>query len=475
MALTQSPAAWLDSLSRRIDQRWYRHMGIADAYFEGDHRLAFVTAQWREAFGSMLGTPVDNWMPLVVEASTERMEVQGFRFGREESADDRAWEIWQDNGLDGEADKAHTEAVKLGEAYWLVEPPASRDDPPAITFETPLEMIVATAPGKRRERLAALKKWTDENDGYVYATLYLPDYVLKYRSAEKAKNGRRVQWRRRDDDPGGPNPLRAVPVIPLVNMPNRYGHGTSDLQVGYPIQDALNKLLADMLLTSEFMAFPQRVLLGVQVPKDPVTGQPIAAAQLQAARSRLWAFESGANGDPKVAEFSPADLANYVNARQHLIRGLTAKTRTPPHYVLGEIVNASGDALTAAETGLTRKVRKKLRSMGEGHEEALRLSFIAMGDTGRARRAMSAETIWQNPEQLSVAQLADAATKKKDAGVPWQQIMEDLGYSPQQIARMETNRIADALFMPPDGAPTDPGAAMPMPDPAMNGSAGAAR
>jgi hypothetical protein len=47
-----------------------------------------------------------------------------------------------------------------------------------------------------------------------------------------------------------------------------------------------------MLLTSEFMAFPQRVLLGIEIPKDPVTGQPITAAQLQAAQSRLWAFNS---------------------------------------------------------------------------------------------------------------------------------------------------------------------------------------
>jgi hypothetical protein len=456
---TLTPASWLERLEKRLDDRWFRVMGRCDAYFEGDHNIAFATAQWREAFGSLLGPAVDNWCPLIVESSTERMEVQGFRFGKTSSADDAAWELWQANNLDSWSDVAHTEAVKLGEAYWLIEPPArGSSDPPRITFETPMQMIVATAAGDPRRRLAALKKWVDD-DGYVYATLYFPDAVVKYRSQEKARNGRRGQWIRRPDDPGGDNPLGEVPVVPLLNSPDRFACGSSDLKVAFPIQDALNKLLCDMLITSEYMAFPQRVLLGIEVPKDPVTGQPISAAQLQAARSRLWAFEPARDSSgnplpgiqPKVDQFSPADLANYVNARQHLVRALTAKTRTPPHYILGEIVNASGDALTAAEAGLTSKVRKKLRFIGEGHEDAMRLAFLAMGDKQKASET-SAETIWRDPERVTLAQLADAASKKKDIGVPWEVLMEDLGYGPTEIARMQTMQLTESLFGP-IGAP----------------------
>jgi hypothetical protein len=66
-------------------------------------------------------------MPLVVESSVERLKVQGFRFGKSVfEADDDAWAIWQENDLDAESDMAHTEAVKLGEAYWLVAPPGAR-------------------------------------------------------------------------------------------------------------------------------------------------------------------------------------------------------------------------------------------------------------------------------------------------------------------------------------------------------------
>jgi hypothetical protein len=422
--VTLTPGAWLERLSKQLDDRWFHSMGRYDAYFEGDQMLAYATAAWREAFGSLFRTaPADNWMPLVVESKVERMEVQGFRFGKQQSADDAAWDLWQANAMDAEADMAHTEAAKLGEAYWLVEPPASRDDPPRITLEVPHEFIVAHAPGDRRTRVAALKKWVDD-DGFVYATLYLPDYVYKYRSQNKATAGRRVEWQRRPGDEGGVNPLGIVPGVPLRNAPSPMGGGTSDLKVATPIQDVINKLLIDMLLTSEYLAFPQRVLLGIEVPKDPVTGQPIRATQLEAARSRLWAFEAGANGNPSVAEFSAADLKNYVEARNHLIHGLAAKTRTPPHYILGEMVNVSGDALTAAEAGLTSKTRRALKSIGEGHEETMRLAFLAMGDTQKAAE-VSVETVWRNPERLSLAQVADAAVKKKDAGVPWAQLMED--------------------------------------------------
>ncbi len=83
------PLEWVKRLSDRLDDRWFRTMGPCDAYFEGDHKLSFATAQFREAFGSLFSAIADNWMPLVVESTTERMEVQGFLFGEDAAAD--AW------------------------------------------------------------------------------------------------------------------------------------------------------------------------------------------------------------------------------------------------------------------------------------------------------------------------------------------------------------------------------------------------
>jgi hypothetical protein len=457
LADTRTPAAWLAYLSHRLDQRWTRRrtgMGVCDAYYEGDQRLTFATAKFREAFGALFAAVADNWMQIVVDSKAERLKVQGFRFGTAPGADQRAWEIWQASGMDAASAMAHTEAVKLGEAYWLVEPPANSSDAPRITAEHPSQVIVACAPGDRRRRLAALKKWVDE-DGYLYGNVYLPDGIAKFRSATKASAGRKIQWLPRQDDPGGPHSLGEVPVVPLCNAPGMLRGGRSDLLVVLPIQDALNKLLSDMLLTSEFMAFPQRVLLGIEVAKDPVTGQPIPAAQLQAAQSRLWAFKGADGADPDVKEFSAADLSNYTNARQHLVRGLTAKARTPPHYVLGEITNASGDALTAAESGLVAKTRDAMTPLEEAHEDTMRLAFRAVGDTQRARITDS-ETIWRSPEFRSEAQAVDAAVKLKQLNLPDEVLWERIGMSPQEIARAKTLQMVDTAFAPPPPEPPVP-------------------
>jgi hypothetical protein len=454
LADNRTPAAWLELLNRRLNDRWMRPlngMGVCDAYYEGDQRLAFATSKFREAFGNLFAAIADNWCQLVVDAKTERLEVQGFRFGKSSGADQDAWDMWQANGLDGESDLLHTEAAKLGEAYWMVEKGVGSSDPPIITAEHPSQVIVACDPADRRRRLAALKKWVEE-DGYLYANVYLPEGVAKFRSVEKRRAGRRVQWRRRADDPGGEHGFTVVPVIPGRNSPTMTRGGRSDLLVALPIQDALNKLLSDMLVGSEYQAFPQRVLLGVEVPRDPITGEPTTAARLQASQSRLWVF---ANENAKVADFKAADLDNYVNARQHLVRGLTAKTRTPPHYVLGEIVNASGDALIAAESGLVAKAKAVQRPLGEAHEEAIRLGFEARGDRERAK-ITDAETIWRDAAVRNEAQAVDAAVKLKQLNLPDEVLWRRIGMSPQEIAQAKELQVVEQLLNPPPPAETQP-------------------
>ena len=374
----QTPIEWLPHLEAKLtDQQ--REVKVYEDYYDGNHKLAFATAKFREAFGGMFKSFSDNWCELVVDAPVERLAIEGFRFGKDKPADEDAWEIWQANGLDGESVMAHTEAVKNGRCYILVAPPEGDSKYPRITVEHPSQMIVEHAAGDRRKRLAALKKWVD-SDGFAYATVYLPDQIAKFRSKKPVKkgSGSKVEWLPRPDDEGGSHDLGVVPVIPLYNNPTMVGGGRSDLLPAIPLQDAIDKEIADMLVASEFAAFPQRVLMGVEVPTDE-NGKPLASTELKAAISRFWAFE---NENAKVAEFTAADLGNYVKAVTVLLQHLAAQTRTPPHYLLGQIVNASGDALKAAETGLVAKVKRKQIDFSDPWEEAMR---IALGLFGKRR------------------------------------------------------------------------------------------
>jgi hypothetical protein len=477
-----SPEWWVYELSAQMDTR-NRLIGLYEDYFAGRHKLTFASSQFREAFGQMLAAISDNWIPLVIGASVERLKPQGFRFGDDSQGDNDAWSIWQHNCLDDDAPLGYTEACKHGEAYYLVWPDEqptgifgsffsrrSADAPARITLEHPAQMIVAREAGDRRRIAAALKRWV-EHDGTIMATLYLPDQTYRF---VIDGNGKAVE--RPGVESRSRNRLGRVPVVPIVNDPQMLGvlppasllyapHlapnvpiglGRSDMADIVSTVDQINKLLCDMLVASEVSAFRQRWATGLEVPEDD-NGEPVQP--FSAAVDRLWIAPPDEDGESvaKFGEFSATDLSNYWKAMENRIQSLAARTRTPPHYLLGSIVNASGDALKAAETGLASKVNGKAGHFGESNEEAVRLAFAWKNDA-RARD-ISAETVWGPTESRSESEYVDSLVKKMALGVPKEQLWADAGYSPQQIGRFKTMLLEEGLrediFAPPPQTPSD--------------------
>ena len=363
----------------------------------------------------------DNWCDLVVDAAAERLRVEGFRFG-DTGADNAAWEIWQRNGLDAESDMAHTDAIKLGCVYALVGP--GDGGKATIQVEPADKAIVAVDPAAGKRRLAGLRTWTDEW-GVQHAEVYTPDSVTWW-----SKDSEHAEWR--EEIGAGGNPLGVVPLVPLPNVPtlsNRLGR--SDIERVIPLQNAVNKLCGDMIIASEFAAYPQRWATGIELPDNPLTGQKMAPDYLGGA-NRVWGSEQE---NAKFGNFQVSDLTTYVRAIEMLIQHVAAQTRTPPHYLLGAMGSfPSGESLKATETGLVAKVRRKMLSFGEGWEETMRLAFAVEGDTTKSE-LIEAEVIWANPESRIVGETVDAATKLASIGVPRPALWEYVGASPQQIER----------------------------------------
>jgi hypothetical protein len=455
-----NPTDWLHYLEQKLVAQ-QRKIQLFEDYYAGRHRLAFATLKFRQSFGWLFNALADNWCQIVVDAPVERLFVEGFRFGEGTDANTDAWSIWQANALDSESVMAHTEAVKDGRAYLLVAPQQPGDQFPRITVEHASQMIVQHASGDRRTRLAALKKWRDD-DGLDYATLYLPEEIVKWRSERPASagtgDGANREWVPREG--GGENPMGVVPVIPLYNNPTMLEGGRSDLEPAIPLQDAINKELADMLVASEFGAFIQRWATGIEVDTGS-DGKPTGATELKAAVSRLWTSE---NETAKFGQFQATDLNNYVGAIAMLLQHLAAQTRTPPHYLLGQIVNVSGDALKAAETGLVSKVKRKQIDFSDSWEEAMRLALGLAGKTEPAE-ALGAETIWRDPEYRSEGEQVDAAIKLRGLGIPVEALWERIGATPQQVkewrGRLNENKQPSMPLKP--GEPVSPASEPPPP------------
>lgn len=465
----ESSEWWIKRLQDKLDARAPR-LKLYDSYYNGQHRLRYATKRYREAFGGLFDQFSDNFCALVCDSVEERLNVEGFRLGsnRDERADQDAWRIWQVNQLDAESQLAHTEALVKQVTYLHVSPFVADwedDKTPSIVVEDPLECIVET--DTRNHRQVGMKRWSDLEAGYIYINLYFPDRVEKYRSAEQLKVAGPIdvsRWMRREVDnedwpllyPAG---FDQVPLVPLVNRA-RLGDrdGRSEIADVIPIQNGINKLVADMFVASEYAAYRQRYAINLETEVDTEGNHK---APFQAGLDRLWTVPPGDDDakDVQFGEFSVADLSQYTGAIEMLIQHVASITRTPPHYLMGQMgTMPSGESLKSTETGLVAKAHRKMRHFGESWEEAIRLAFLALGDA-RAQ-VLDSETIWRDPESRTEAEHVDALLKLRSLGVPLEQLWEDQGYTPQQIERfrpmLEEEARLDAVRVTPAAPPEPP-------------------
>jgi hypothetical protein len=440
----------LHRLAFRLDRLEVEHRRLA-AYDRGDHPLAFASEKYQTAFGQSLRALADNFCPTVLDAIQERLRVDGFRFGTSPNADDDAWAIWQDNDLDRDSRSAHRDALLYGRGFVLVW--GDDDGDPRVTVESPRQCLTMASPGDRREVIAGFKRYL-EFDGTARCFLYLPDTIIGYVSEGKvaaiddsgsndpAIDPRNVgqlttavNW---VEDSRIDNPLGVVPLVPMHNNPDTLGGAVSEITPLLPLQDALNKLLADLMLASEFSAYRQRWGTGIEVPTDPETNDPIEP--FNAAVSRVWISESD---QAKFGTFEATQLETYVKAIDTIVTHVCSISRLPAHYISASADRLSGESIKASEAGLVAKCRRKMTDFGEAWEQVLRLSFAVMGDD-RANET-GAETVWADPEIRTESEHADALVKLSTLNVPDQALWEQWGYSPQEIERFRAMQRAAAM------------------------------
>jgi hypothetical protein len=444
----RTPEMWRQALLWELQ---YRQMPLRlhFAYYSGDHSLPRAPQAARDAYKRLLRQSRTNWIQLIVDSVAERLEVVGFRFG-DQQGDDDAWMIWQANEMDADSELAQTDALIAGVNYVSVWPDDTSPVGVTIMSEHPTQTIVAYDPDNRRQRIAALKTWRDP--GYIRAWLATTSEVVEWvapsvgmppigSTTQMMWSG--AEWQIVSEYA---NPLGEVPIVELrprpVTQPLIVGQipGRSEMDGVLDIQDRINTTILNRMIATEYAAFRQKWATGMTLPvaRDPVTGEelldtsgsPMHQSPFEIAVDRLLVAE---DAGVKFGEFSESDLAGYISSVAADVTHMAAITRTPPHYLLGQIVNASGDALKAAEAGLVAKVRTRARHFGEAWEEVMRLAFAAIGD-GRAVD-FQCETIWADFETRSEAQLVDALVKMSTIGVPLEVLWQRWGASPQEIER----------------------------------------
>lgn len=416
---------------------------LPGAYYEGRQRLTFATQSFRNVFGGLFKEFADNLCRPTCDAVVDRLEITGFENETAGDAEnqqlDNAWRIWQDNRMDLGSIEVHLDTVLYGDGYVVVWP----DDTgkPEIYPQAPWEMVCGYDP-ERRDRVAwAAKSWM-QDDNYCRLTLYYPDRIEKYITRGTVSEGGTLEasafvpYAELGEPWPLPNPYDKVPVFHFSNSVKRGHCGTSELADVIPLQDLLNKQVADMVVASEFVAFPQRYAIGVMAEINADTGKP--RVSFKPGPGNLWTVE---DTDVQFGQFDAGDITQYVTAINDTRVEVARVSRTPLHYLVPMAgTPPSGEALKTAEAPFLGKVKRKQIVLGNTWEDVMR---FAMQIVGEPTANLNLSALWKDPEsrnEFDDLQAMDIKVNK--VGISKEQALRELGYSERQIEQMQADAQA---------------------------------
>lgn len=434
----------------------------ADAYYRGDPPMPRQPDRLTRKYRELLDMSRSNWCALVVDVVNERLKIGAIQSTRNPVQDKNAWQWWQDNNMDGVSPQIHSAALRYGMCYVSVWPREGRS--PRIMGEPPTMTHVRYNP-ETDEPFAAFRVWADYNCGCVHVDLTMVDYQFHLTAHDALRDvvpedvsalGIKVptvdltdlRWEFRvegDVVPFTVNPLGEVPYRRMLTKPDLTGGFSSELDGLYPIQDRIIRTNFDRLMAQSFASFPRAWVTGIDVPRDPKTGQP--REPFDAAVDRLWTIE---NENARVGQLDAAELNGYLDANTADVQAMATQSRTPPHYLIAGMGQfPSGESVRATEYGLTRKVEARQQSYGDTWSDVLRLTGKAAGNN-RLANDQGLNVVWSDVEARSEGEVVDALIKMGTLGVPWPSLWQRWGATPEEIEawRAELDRsqiLANAL------------------------------
>lgn len=429
----------MDDLKTAVETIKKRRPYIAqcEKYYAGRHDLNFATAKFRNAFGQLFQAVSLNLIKLVTDAPSDKLTITDFtveasgRSGLGADLGERAWEIWQRNRMDVAADLVHREALKTGDGYVIVWP----DDSGKATLypQVSANMMVSYDAEQRGRIVYAAKVWETE-EGLYRLNIYYADRIERFISRNKSKGmlPDAAGFIEMSDDPVLENTYGIVPVFHFANMVDILGRGQAEAFDAIPIQQALNKLLCDMLVASEFGAFPQRWATGIETEYDS-TGK--AVTPFVAGTERLWTSEAP---ETKFGDFTTTDLRQFIDIKEGFKRDIAAITSTPLQYFMvsrnGEAAE-SGESRRRSESRFITKCEKKQTIFGHVWSDAISLALKIEG-VSDARLF----TTWKDSGLISEDELLNNLLLKKDIGVSTRQLLTEAGYGENEIEEMAAEK-----------------------------------
>lgn len=390
------------------------------AYYDGEQPLRYANPNLKTKFRKLVEHFTANWCAVVVDSLTDRLDLSGLSHEDEGLANALA-SAWDAAEMDVEAEEIHKAVGVTGEGFLVAD---VDDDGTTVLFSNPPEIChVFYDSSNPKRKLFAAKWWVDEYDERRYLTLYYPDRIEDYVSKRKADNVQSANAFELAEGGEHANPF--APVIPVFHFRRDRRSGRGELQNVVDLQDAFNKLFADMMMASEFGAFKQRYVIS-----------NADTATLKNAPNEIWEIPAGEAGEQPttVGQFDATELANFTAAMDFVANKVAVVTRTPKHYLLATGGDPSGEALLVAESGLVKKATSYQRRLDPVWVEVATF-LLARG--GYTTDRASVKVTWDDARTVQPIAEGQARQLAIAAGIPLEFWLEHReGWTPDEVKDM---------------------------------------
>lgn len=423
------------ALERLAHRRHKYH--VYHEYYEGDQPMGLASDAFRSAFGGLLRQVTYNRCAPVVDAISDRLQITGWTSERGDGPTaDMADMLWRNARGDWLQGLLHVEALRSGDAYLIVWPDPVSGLPKWTVNRADLCSVVTDE--ETGATTCGTKLWRVRHGadaGRWRLTVYEPDVVTRWITKGK-QDDQPVDWAKfvayeADGAPEGANPFGIVPLIHFANNAQFPGDfGMSELRDVLPLQDALNKSMADHLVASEFVAYPQRWAVGIEPQVDPQTG-----LELETFRPGVDRMFLVADAQAKFGEFSAADMTQFLEVTDAWDMRISRVSRVPVHWLGMATEFPSGEALKTAESPFVAKLRDRQIAFTDAWARSMALALRIAGVAGEQADAIAPE--WMSAETRSEREAWDLALMKKATGVPNAQLWAENGYTEEQVVQFE--------------------------------------
>lgn len=388
-------------------------------YYDGEQPLTYTNTRLADIFKDLDAYFAENWCSVVVDSTRDRINLREVQVKSQTAA--RIWkEMWERTELSLESDETHEAALVAGEAYVIVwKDEDGKVD--AYANDPRLCHVFYDAQFPRKKKYAA--KWFEDDDGKLQLTLYYPDRLEYYISSGEAKSSIDASSFVAKEPASAVNPFGEIPVFHFRLAQRK---AKSDLKSVIAPQNGINKLLTDMMVTAEYLAYPQRYIISNAETQGKVRNAPNEILDLPAG--------DGMGQQTQAGQFPAAELKNYLDAIDNLATAISSITRTPKHYFFSVGSNLSGEALMAMEAPLNKKAQDRIDRFAPVWKQVVLFMLKAAGQLVKTDEV---EIVFDKPETIQPRTQAETRQLNINAGMPLKTILRDEGKSDAYIKQVE--------------------------------------